>query len=134
VHPRRVPQQQDGYRRTCGGAPAEPRGGTTHKGAWPHNQRALAEIYLLSFCDRIVTTAVSTFGYAAHDLAGVRPLVLLWSPSPETPAEPPCIRSLSVEPCLHAPPWRLCDTPEGSDIGALMPYVRHCEDVHTGLK
>jgi xyloglucan fucosyltransferase len=105
-----------------------------HTEARGHNQKALAEIYLLSFCDRIVTTAVSTFGYVAHGLAGVRPLVLLRSPSPEKAAEPPCVRSLSVEPCLHAPPQRVCGAPEGSDIGALVPYVQHCEDVHRGLK
>uniref|UniRef100_A0A453PNB3 Fucosyltransferase n=1 Tax=Aegilops tauschii subsp. strangulata TaxID=200361 RepID=A0A453PNB3_AEGTS len=56
--------------------------GVQHTEARGHNQRALAEIYLLSFCDRIVTTAVSTFGYVAHGLAGVRPWVLLRSPSP----------------------------------------------------
>ncbi|KAK1620080.1 hypothetical protein QYE76_025597 [Lolium multiflorum] len=108
--------------------------GAQHTEARGHNQRALAEIYLLSFCDRIVTTAVSTFGYVAHGLAGVRPLMLLRSPSPEMPAEPPCVRSLSVEPCLHAPPQQVCDAPEGSGIGAIVPYVRHCEDVHRGVK
>jgi xyloglucan fucosyltransferase len=60
--------------------------GAQHTEARGHNQRALAEIYLLSFCDRIVTTAVSTFGYVAHGVAGVRPVVLLRAPSPEMPA------------------------------------------------
>ena len=108
--------------------------GAQHTEALGHNQRALAEIYLLSFCDRIVTTAVSTFGYVAHGLAGVRPLVLLRSQSPGTPAEPACVRSVSVEPCLHAPPARVCGAVEGRDIGAVVPYVRHCEDVHRGVK
>ncbi|XBH80365.1 hypothetical protein VPH35_106119 [Triticum aestivum] len=99
-----------------------------------HNQRALAEIYLLSFCDHIVTTAVSTFGYVAHGLAGVRPWVLLRSPSPETPAEPACVRSLTVEPCMQAAPRQMCGAAKGSDVGALAPYVRHCEDVHGGVK
>lgn len=31
-----------------------------------HNQKALAEIYLLSLTDNIVTTAWSTFGYVAQ--------------------------------------------------------------------
>ncbi|KAL6635183.1 hypothetical protein ACP70R_027854 [Stipagrostis hirtigluma subsp. patula] len=105
-----------------------------HTEARGHNQRALAEIYLLSFCDRIVTTAVSTFGYVAHGLAGARPWVLLRPPSPEAPAEPACVRSETVEPCLQAAPRRLCSVAEGTDIGALVPYVRHCEDVHKGLK
>ncbi|CAN6253175.1 unnamed protein product [Urochloa humidicola] len=99
-----------------------------------HNQRALAEIYLLSFCDRIVTTAVSTFGYVAHGLAGVRPWVLLRPPSPEAPVDPACVRSKTVEPCLQAPPRRMCGVADGTDIGALVPYVRHCEDEPKGLK
>uniref|UniRef100_A0A0E0K5J8 Fucosyltransferase n=1 Tax=Oryza punctata TaxID=4537 RepID=A0A0E0K5J8_ORYPU len=93
-----------------------------------HNQRALAEIYLLSFCDRVVTSAVSTFGYVAHGLAGVRPWVLLRPPSPVARAEPACVRSETVEPCLQALPRRICGAAEGSDIGALVPHIRHCED------
>ncbi|KAM3243964.1 hypothetical protein ACQJBY_055717 [Aegilops geniculata] len=108
--------------------------GVQHTEARGHNQRALAEIYLLSFCDRIVTTAVSTFGYVAHGLAGVRPWVLLRSPSPGTPAEPACVRTLSVEPCMQAAPRQMCGAAKGSDIGALAPYVRHCEDVRGGIK
>jgi xyloglucan fucosyltransferase len=99
-----------------------------------HNQRALAEMYLLSFCDRIVTTAVSTFGYIAHGLAGVRPWVLLRPPSPEAGVDPACVRSKTVEPCLQAPPRRMCGVAEGTDIGALVPYARHCEDEYKGLK
>ncbi|KAE8796833.1 putative fucosyltransferase 8 [Hordeum vulgare] len=108
--------------------------GAQHTEARGHNQRALAEIYLLSFCDRIVTTAVSTFGYVAHGLAGVRPWVLLRAPAPETPAEPACVRSLTVEPCMQAAPRQMCGAAKGSDIGALASYVRHCEDVHGGVK
>ncbi|KAJ1254852.1 hypothetical protein BS78_K317800 [Paspalum vaginatum] len=100
-----------------------------------HNQRALAEIYLLSFCDRIVTSAVSTFGYIAHGLAGVRPWVLLRPPSPEAPADPACVQSKTVEPCFQAPPRGMCGTVQGgTDMGALVPHVRHCEDFHRGLK
>lgn len=100
-----------------------------------HNQRALAEIYLLSFCDRIVTSAVSTFGYIAHGLAGVRPWVLLRPPSPEAPADPACVQSKTAEPCLQSPPRGMCGAVEGAaDMGALVPHVRHCEDTHRGLK
>ncbi|GJM86942.1 hypothetical protein PR202_ga02846 [Eleusine coracana subsp. coracana] len=105
-----------------------------HTEARAHNQRALAEMYLLSFCDRIVTTAVSTFGYVAHGLAAVRPWVLLRPPSPDARADPACVRSETAEPCLQAPPRRLCGAAEGSDLGALAPHVRHCEDVYRGLK
>ena len=82
----------------------------------------------------IVTTAVSTFGYVAHGLAGVRPWVLLRPPSPEAPVDPACVRSRTVEPCLQALPRRMCGVAEGSDIGALVPYARHCEDEQKGLK
>jgi xyloglucan fucosyltransferase len=101
-----------------------------HTEARAHNQRALAEMYLLSFCDRIVTTAASTFGYVAHGLAGVRPWVLL-----QPPAGLACVRSETAEPCLQAPPRRSCGAAEGSNQeGALPPYVRHCEDVYRGPK
>jgi xyloglucan fucosyltransferase len=99
-----------------------------------HNQRALAEIYLLSFCDRIVTSALSTFGYIAHGLAGVRPWVLLRPPSPETHVDPACVRSKTVEPCLQALPRQMCGAADATDIGDLVPYARHCEDEHKGLK
>uniref|UniRef100_A0A0D9VLE9 Fucosyltransferase n=1 Tax=Leersia perrieri TaxID=77586 RepID=A0A0D9VLE9_9ORYZ len=105
-----------------------------HTEARGHNQRALAEIYLLSFCDRVVTTAVSTFGYVAHGLAGSRPWVLLRPPSPVARAEPACVRSETVEPCLQAAPRRMCGAAKGSDIGALVPHIRHCEDVPRGVK
>ncbi|TVU28636.1 hypothetical protein EJB05_20160, partial [Eragrostis curvula] len=95
-----------------------------HTEARAHNQRALAEIYLLSFCNRMVTTAVSTFGYVAHGLAGVRPWVLLRPPSPEVTADPACVRSETAEPCLQAPPRRLCGVAEGSDLGTLAPSGR----------
>ncbi|XP_040376584.1 uncharacterized protein LOC102712148 [Oryza brachyantha] len=105
-----------------------------HTEARGHNQRALAEIYLLSFCDRVVTSAVSTFGYVAHGLAGARPWVLLRPPSPAARAEPSCVRSETVEPCLQALPRRVCGAAEGSDIGALVPHIRHCEDVHKDIQ
>jgi len=48
-----------------------------HSEARAHNERALAEIFLLSYCDRLVTTGFSTFGYVAHSLAGLRPWLLM---------------------------------------------------------
>nr|CAD1827010.1 unnamed protein product [Ananas comosus var. bracteatus] len=40
-----------------------------------HNQKALAEIWLLSFSDVLITTSVSTFGYVSNGLAGLKPWV-----------------------------------------------------------
>ncbi|EEE65320.1 hypothetical protein OsJ_20567 [Oryza sativa Japonica Group] len=42
-----------------------------------HNQKALAEIYLLSFADVLLTSGMSTFGYMSSALAGLRPAMLL---------------------------------------------------------
>ncbi|KAL6911538.1 hypothetical protein ACP4OV_000343 [Aristida adscensionis] len=99
-----------------------------------HNQKALAEIYLLSYCDKITMSAWSTFGYVAHSFAAVKPWILLrpdwdkeWSPVA-------CVRSTSVEPCLHSPPILGCRAKRDVDVAAVKPYVRHCEDVGFGLK
>jgi hypothetical protein len=41
-----------------------------------HDMKALAEIYLLSLTDRIVTSGWSTFGYVGHGLGGHTPWVM----------------------------------------------------------
>ncbi|KAJ4764886.1 fucosyltransferase 2 [Rhynchospora pubera] len=98
-----------------------------------HNEKALAEIYLLSFCDKMAISAWSTFGYVAHSFAGIKPWILLRPDWNKEVAEVPCIRSKTVEPCLHSPPLLEC---RGKDTNAanLVPYVRHCEDVDFGIK
>jgi xyloglucan fucosyltransferase len=64
-----------------------------------HNQRALAEIYLLSFSEELL----STFGYVSSSLAGVRPVILLTAFNHSVPAKP-CRRAVSMEPCNLTPP------------------------------
>jgi len=44
-----------------------------HFGDDMHNVKAWTEIYLLSLCDSLVTTSMSTFGYVAHSLGGLKP-------------------------------------------------------------
>ena len=95
-----------------------------------HNQRALAEIYLLSFCDRIVTTAVSTFGYVAQGLGGLKPWVLHHVANGTVGW--PCSRDVSMEPCFHVSP--LYDCKRREDAGLIVPHVRHCGDLPAGLK
>ncbi|PNT76226.1 fucosyltransferase 6 [Brachypodium distachyon] len=105
-----------------------------HTEARAHNERALAEMYLLSYCDRVVTTGWSTFGYVAHALAGLRPWVLIpldWS---KMRADVACVRPESVEPCLHSPPSLVCRRQQDLDPVAHVPFLRHCEDVGAGLK
>ncbi|RCV08484.1 hypothetical protein SETIT_1G330100v2 [Setaria italica] len=99
-----------------------------------HNQKALAEIYLLSYCDKIAMSAWSTFGYVAYSFAGVKPWILLRPDWNKEVSEVACVRSPSVEPCLHSPPLLGCRAKRDVDVAAVKPYVRHCEDVGFGLK
>lgn len=98
-----------------------------------HNQKALAEMYLLSLTDILVTSSWSTFGYVAQGLGGLRPWIL-FKPENQTAPDPPCRRAMSIEPCFHAPPFYDCKAKTGVDTGALVPHVKHCEDMSWGLK
>ena len=69
-----------------------------HSEARAHNERALAEIFLLSYCDRLVTTGFSTFGYVAHSLAGLRPWLLMLP-----------------DPVVHLPFMRHCEDMDSGD-------------------
>ncbi|CAN8257919.1 unnamed protein product [Cochlearia groenlandica] len=99
-----------------------------------HDQKALAEIYLLSSTDNIVTSARSTFGYVSYSLGGLKPW-LLYQPTNRTVPDPPCVRSMSMEPCFLTPPSHGCDADWGTNSGKIVPFVRHCEDlIYGGLK
>jgi xyloglucan fucosyltransferase len=98
-----------------------------------HNRKAWAEMYLLSLTDVLVTSAWSTFGYVAQGLGGLKPWIL-YKPENQTAPDPACRRLMSMEPCFHAPPFYDCKAKTGTDTGALVPHVRHCEDMSWGLK
>ncbi|KAJ9709359.1 hypothetical protein PVL29_001029 [Vitis rotundifolia] len=98
-----------------------------------HNRKAWAEMYLLSTTEALITSAWSTFGYVAQGLGGVTPWIL-YKPQNRTAPDPPCGRAMSMEPCFHAPPFYDCKAKTGVDTGALVPHVRHCEDMSWGLK
>ncbi|KAF7838485.1 galactoside 2-alpha-L-fucosyltransferase-like [Senna tora] len=98
-----------------------------------HNQKAWAEMYLLSLTDVLVTSSWSTFGYVAQGLGGLKPWIL-YKPENNTAPDPPCRRAMSMEPCFHAPPFYDCKAKKGIDTGVLVPHVRHCEDMSWGLK
>ncbi|TVU25331.1 hypothetical protein EJB05_27823, partial [Eragrostis curvula] len=116
--------------------------GEQRSGDRAHNERALAEIFLLSYCDRVVTTAMSTFGYAEHALAGLRPWMLRaldWTNKQDDDDDgAACVRAASVEPCLHSAPSLECCRafPEQvrDPVARFPPFLRHCEDVSFGLK
>ncbi|KAL6192795.1 hypothetical protein ACLB2K_033881 [Fragaria x ananassa] len=98
-----------------------------------HDRKALAEMFLLSFSDVLVTSAWSTFGYVAQGLGGLKPWIL-FKPENQTVPNPPCRRLQSMEPCFHAPPLWDCKEKRGTDTGAILPHVRHCEDISWGLQ
>ncbi|GJN10441.1 hypothetical protein PR202_ga28535 [Eleusine coracana subsp. coracana] len=105
-------------------------------GSLKHNQKALAEIYLLSFSDELVTSGMSTFGYVSGSLAGVRPAILLPAHGHKVPATP-CVRAVSMEPCNLTPPFVECgpgsskDDDDGDDVKR---HVKVCEDFDGGVK
>ncbi|KAE8818354.1 Galactoside 2-alpha-L-fucosyltransferase [Hordeum vulgare] len=105
-----------------------------HTEARAHNERALAEIFLLSYCDEMVTTSWSTFGYVAHALAGLRPRLLAPLDLSKMRSDVACVRPASIEPCLHSPPSLVCRRAQDLDPVAHVPFLRHCEDVDFGLK
>uniref|UniRef100_A0ACD5YQU9 Uncharacterized protein n=1 Tax=Avena sativa TaxID=4498 RepID=A0ACD5YQU9_AVESA len=98
-----------------------------------HNMKALAEIYLLSMTDVLITSGFSTFGYAAQGLAGLTPWIMYRSRNHAVP-NPVCGRAMSIEPCFHQAPFYDCKAKRDTDLGKVVPYVRHCEDVSWGLK
>ncbi|CAI9112101.1 OLC1v1012484C1 [Oldenlandia corymbosa var. corymbosa] len=98
-----------------------------------HNIKALAEIYLLSLSDNLVTSAGSTFGYVAQSLGGLKPWILM-IPTNQTALGPPCQQAVSMEPCFHAPPAYGCGNKKKVDAGQIVPHVQHCEDRNLGLK
>ncbi|KAG8077108.1 hypothetical protein GUJ93_ZPchr0006g45658 [Zizania palustris] len=98
-----------------------------------HDMKALAEMYLLSMADAVVASGWSTFGYVGHGLGGLTPWVM-FKPENLTTPDPPCRRAISMEPCMHGPPFYDCRVKRGADTGKLVPHVRHCDDMSWGLK
>ncbi|KAF0887545.1 hypothetical protein E2562_002274 [Oryza meyeriana var. granulata] len=101
-----------------------------------HDMKALAEMYLLSLTDKIVTSGWSTFGYVGSGLGGLTPYIMI-KPENHTVPNPPCKKAMSMEPCNHGPPYFECTRKEIDkiiDTGNLVPHVRSCEDVPWGRK
>ncbi|GAB2272284.1 hypothetical protein Dimus_007104 [Dionaea muscipula] len=103
-------------------------------GSSDHQIKAWVEIYLLSLCDVLVTSGLSTFGYVAQSLGGLRPWIMEKSLG-TTFSDPPCKRALSMEPCFHCPPKYTCEAKTKVDhISTVFPHMRQCQDFPTGVK
>uniref|UniRef100_A0ACD6AFU6 Uncharacterized protein n=1 Tax=Avena sativa TaxID=4498 RepID=A0ACD6AFU6_AVESA len=107
--------------------------GVQHTEERKHNQKALAEVMLLSFSDVVVTSAQSTFGYVSHGLAGLRPWVLTLPVDGKVP-DPPCRLAPTIEPCYMKAPHYDCRTRGQADNGKMVPYIRQCQDVSYGVQ
>lgn len=59
-----------------------------------HNERALADVWLLSYAETLIVTPMSTYGYLAYALSNADVWLL---------GEGGCSR-MSREPCYHFPP------------------------------
>ncbi|KAF7843183.1 fucosyltransferase 2-like isoform X1 [Senna tora] len=101
-----------------------------------HNMKAWTEMYLLSLCDELVTTSLSTFGYVAQGLGGLKPWLLYRIVGgDETQHDPPCVRDFSMEPCHHIPPKHDCEGKASTDfITTSFPFIRPCMDYSFGVK
>ncbi|CAM0913800.1 unnamed protein product [Alopecurus aequalis] len=97
-----------------------------------HNQKAFAEVVLLSFSDVLITSAQSTFGYVSHGLAGLRPWVLMMPVGGKVP-DPPCRLAPTIEPCFIDAPHYDCRTRARGDSGRVVRHVRRCEDAPHGV-
>jgi xyloglucan fucosyltransferase len=98
-----------------------------------HSMKAWTEIYLLSMSNVLITSSWSTFGYVAQSLGGLKPW-MLYRPLNGTTPDPPCVQAMSMEPCFHFPPSYGCKADVYIGPGAIVPHVKHCEDVGWGLK
>ncbi|XP_071731575.1 galactoside 2-alpha-L-fucosyltransferase-like [Rutidosis leptorrhynchoides] len=103
------------------------------KGNKIHDMKAWAEMYLLSLCDKLITSSGSTFGYVAQSIGGLKPWIL-YKPKKGKTQNPACVRAISNEPCFHYPPYFDCKQRIRTDTGLVVPHVRHCEDRSHGLK
>ncbi|KAM1722484.1 hypothetical protein ACFX11_021195 [Malus domestica] len=67
-----------------------------------HDRKAWAEMYLLSLCEVLVTSARSTFGYVAQGIGNLKPWIL-YKPENWTTPDPLAVRSGQRSLCFHDP-------------------------------
>ncbi|KAL0411650.1 UNVERIFIED_CONTAM: Galactoside 2-alpha-L-fucosyltransferase [Sesamum latifolium] len=91
-----------------------------------HNRKAWAEMYLLSLTDTLVISSWLTFGYVVQGLGNLKPCLKIGQHQTH--------RVVSMKPYFHAPPFYDCKLGRGVDTGALVPHVKHFEDMSWGLK
>ncbi|XP_024528795.1 galactoside 2-alpha-L-fucosyltransferase-like [Selaginella moellendorffii] len=91
-----------------------------------HEEKALAEMFLLSFCDELITSPGSTFGYVGHGLAGIKPWIL--------DNKKNCSKMVSLEPCFHAKVTYGCKCMPPKDALSVQHNIQSCQDVTWGIQ
>ncbi|XP_078435689.1 putative fucosyltransferase 8 [Wolffia australiana] len=107
--------------------------GRQQTGKVEHDEKALAEIYLLGLVDELLTSAWSTFGYVAQGIGGIRPWILRGPVHSFVPS-PACVQDVSMEPCFHFPPNYDCLTGGFFLTRKVFPFMKQCRDRSPGLK
>jgi len=105
-------------------------------GVATHDMKALAEMYLLSMTDKIVTSGWSTFGYVGSALGGLTPYIMMRPVHLKAP-DLRCRHAMSMEPCAHGPAYFECTRKEYNRVfhtNNMVPHVQACEDMDWGLK
>ncbi|KAJ1477075.1 hypothetical protein T484DRAFT_3047465 [Baffinella frigidus] len=78
---------------------------------------ALIDVLVLSMCDHLVTTSMSTFGYIAAGLASLPPSIVNFDGS--------CLKDMTSQPCFHK--WSYLFTAKCYDKHQMVsPEVRVC--------
>ncbi|XP_047094704.1 galactoside 2-alpha-L-fucosyltransferase-like [Lolium rigidum] len=101
-----------------------------------HDMKALAEMYLLSMTDAIITSGWSTFGYVGSGLGGLTPYLMMRPVHRKLP-DTRCKRAMSMEPCSQGPAYFECTRKEYNMVlhtNNMVPHVQACEDMAWGLK
>jgi xyloglucan fucosyltransferase len=105
--------------------------GEQQTGLLGHERKVIADMWLLSFADDIISTPRSTFGYIAHGLAGMKPVVFnRFGVDKERVPHPPCWRTNLPGPCYIDHPDNLqcpLDSPESYIAHTDILEVRGCE-------
>jgi len=101
--------------------------------------KAMTEIWLLSFSNKLVTSSWSTFGYVAQGLGGLHPVILnFFTIDFEHETRPACILGQSREPCLHYPfvKHSVCGKVRMSKRQSkwIEHHIRPCQDENRGLQ
>ncbi|CAM6035555.1 unnamed protein product [Sphagnum compactum] len=101
--------------------------------------KALTEIWLLSFSNKLATTSWSTFGYVAQGLGGLQPIILnFFTIDSQHETRPACSLGRSSDPCLHYPfvkPSKCAEVNMSRQHSKwVTTHIRPCQDEVNGLQ